>query len=259
MNQLRIAVTVFLTGLVIVSGCATSNYNYYQDGKPSGKNEGIIMLGVSVGGRVDYEVNDEVGEKPVIEIGSDKKFSPLVSILAHGGATDHIDIGMGLSMGFWSLHLRLSSIFCLVDKNHKFGIGLLPAVNLAFTPDTLFGDVELSTSSWNVNCYFSVPVSYDIHDRITMFIRPTYGFEWSGLKVKDNDEPYDQYEETYNFNGEGISVGMNIEVKKPKGFISPEVSFISFDEGIHYVPFVGISFSSDLFGFKAKKEENNSQ
>jgi len=258
MKKLTRNLLFFLFGLLLFTKCATTNYNYFQDGKPSGKNQGRAMLGLSVGTYVDYDVTDEEDKSPEINIGPTIKMAPLISIQAQGGATENIDVGFGLGVGVVSTNLRLFSKFCLLNKKHKFGIGLLPAANLSFTPDTLFGFIDLP-SVINANFYLSLPISYDISKKLTLIARPIYGFEWSRLSVTDNDTPGDEFHKSYKFSGRGLSFGVNIKLKEPDGFIYPEVSFISYDKGIHYVPFLGISCSLPLLGINFNKPEKQQE
>ena len=94
----------------------------------------------------------------------------------------------------------------------------------------------------NVNFYLSLPISYDLSDRITFVLRPTLGREYTRICVTDDDYPEDKYSKSIYFNGRGISAGFKILIKQPDKYIFPEVSFITYDRGVHYIPFLGIAF-----------------
>jgi hypothetical protein len=227
-------------GLILITACATTNHNYFQTAKPSGKDEGEGSLSFSAASAVDYKITDELGSPPVIDIKKEKKWAPLFAIQFNGGATEHTDGGFAVGLSSVSFNLRLFSKLSLFDKNSRFGIGLLPAFNLSFTPDSLW-IFELPRAT-NVNFYLSLPISYDLSDRITFVVRPTYGREYTKISVIDDDYPEDKYSKSIYFNGRGISAGFKILIKKPDKYIFPEVSFITYDRGVHYIPFIGIAF-----------------
>lgn len=233
-------VLLFLIGLALLVGCATTNHNYFQTGKPSGKGEGEIGFSISAANAVDYKITDELESPPVIDITKRKKWAPLLGIQGNKGITEHLDIGFAAGLSGVSFNLRFFSKFCLFRKNNKFGIGLLPAFNISFTPDSLW-IFELPQST-NVNFYLSLPISYDFNDKVTFIVRPVFGREYTRISVTDDDYPGDEYSESIYFNGRGISAGFRILLKEPDKYIFPEVSFISFDEGVHYIPFIGIAF-----------------
>lgn len=235
--------------LAFFAGCATTNHNYFQTGKPSGKEGGQGSLSLSAASVVDYEVTDELGSPPVIDIKKKKKWAPLFGIQGNGRVTEHVDVGFAAGLSCVSINLRLFSKLCLFDKNNKFGIGLLPAFNLSFTPDSLW-IFDLPTAT-NVNFYLSLPISYDVSDRVTFVVRPTFGREYTKISVTDDDYPEDKYSKSIYFNGRGISTGFKILIKKPDKYIFPEVSFITYDRGIHYIPFIGFAFIPG----KIKEEE----
>ena len=58
--------------LTFLAGCATTNHNYFQAGKPSGKNEGEGSLSFSAASAVDYKITDELGSPPMIDIKKEK-------------------------------------------------------------------------------------------------------------------------------------------------------------------------------------------
>ena len=58
---------------------------------------------------------------------------------------------------------------------------LLPTFNLSFTPDSLW-IFELPRAT-NVNFYLSLPISYDFSDRITFVLRPTFGREYTKIRL----------------------------------------------------------------------------
>jgi len=229
-----------IIGLMFLAGCATTNHNYFQTGKPSGEDEGEGSLGLSAAAAVDYKITDELGSPPVIDIKKKKKWAPLLAIQLHGGATEHIDVGFAAGLSCVSFNLRLFSKLCLFDKNNRLGIGLLPAFNLSFTPDSLW-IFELPQAT-NVNFYLSLPISYDLGERVTFVLRPTWGREYSRISVTDDDYPEDNYSKSIYFNGRGISTGFKILIKQSDQYIFPEVSFITYDRGVHYIPFIGIAF-----------------
>ena len=73
MKKLLRNLSFLLFALLLVINCATTNYNYFQDGKPSGKNQGKTILGLNVGTYVDYDISDEEGKTPEINIGKTVK------------------------------------------------------------------------------------------------------------------------------------------------------------------------------------------
>jgi hypothetical protein len=238
-------------GVILITACATTNHNYFQTGKPSGKDEGEGSLSFSAASAVDYKITDELGSPPVIDIRKEKKWAPLLAIQFNGGATEHIDAGFAAGISCVSFNLRLFSKLCLFDKNSRFGIGLLPAFNLSFTPDSLW-IFDLPTAT-NVNFYLSLPISYDLSNRATFIVRPTFGREYTRISVADDDYPEDKHSKSIYFNGRGISAGFKILIKQPDKYIFPEVSFITYDRGVHYIPFIGIA----LIHGKIRKQEEN--
>ena len=246
----KISVLIYI-GLVFLVGCATTNHNYFQTGKPSGKDEGEGSLSLSAASAVDYKIADELGSPPVIDIKKEKKWAPLLAIQFNGGATEHIDAGFAAGLSCVSFNLRLFSKLCLFDKNNRLGIGLLPAFNLSFTPDSLW-IFDLPTAT-NANFYLSLPISYDLSDRATFVLKPTFGREYTRIGVTDNDYPEDKYSKSIYFNGRGISAGFKILIKHPDKYIFPEVSFITYDRGVHYIPFIGIAFIQGKIAKEEKK------
>jgi len=235
--------------LGFLTGCATTNHNYFQTGKPSSKGEQEVSLSFSAASAVDYKITDELGSPPVIDIKKEKKWAPLFAFQGGGGITEHIDGGFAVGLSSGSINLRMFSKLCLFDKNNRFGIGLLPAFNLSFTPDSLW-IIDLPQAT-NVNFYLSLPISYDLSDEVTFVIRPTFGREYTKISVTDDDYPEDRYSKSIYFNGRGISTGFKILLKKPDKYIYPEVTFITYDKGVHYIPFIGIA----LIQGKIKKQE----
>lgn len=232
-------ILLLLNLFAFLAGCAATNHNYFQTGKPSGKGVGELSGSISTASAVVYEITDELGSPPVIDINKKKTWSSLFAIQWNGGVTEHIDVGLALGLGCISFNLRFFSKICLFDKNNKFGIGLIPAFNFSFTPDSLL-IFELPQST-NANFYLSLPISYDLSDKVTFVIRPTFGRECTKISVTDDDDPGDKYSKSICFNGRGISTGLKILLKEPGKFIYPEVSFITYDKGVHYIPFIGIA------------------
>ena len=231
-----------IIALLLILGCATTNHNYFQTGKPSGKDSGSTSISLSAAAAIDYDIDDELGVPPTINIEKDRKWAPIIAANYNGGITEHADFGFTLGLSTVSINVRACSKICLFCKARRFGVGLLPAFNVSFTPDTLFGFIELPQAA-NVNFYLSLPVSYDLSDDVTLVFRPTVGREYSRITVTDDDDPEDKYFKSLYFNGRGLSVGMKIYIKKPDTFIFPEVSFITYDKGLHYIPFIGIAVS----------------
>ena len=85
-------------GLILITACATTNHNYFQTGKPSGKDEGEGSFSFSAASAVDYKITDELGSPPMIDIKKKKKWAPLLAIQFHGGATEHIDVGFAAGL-----------------------------------------------------------------------------------------------------------------------------------------------------------------
>ena len=115
-----------LLGMILLAGCATTNHSYFQTGKPSGKNNGENSVSLCAGSALDYEITDEIGSPPVIELGNTIKMAPLLMFQYQGGATNHVDGGFALGISFISFNLRAFSKICLLTKNPKFGIALSP-------------------------------------------------------------------------------------------------------------------------------------
>jgi len=245
MKNLTKSILIFFIGLTLLGGCASTNYNYFQDGKPSGKGEGEGTVSVGVSSAVNYKINDEIGKPPEIEIKEEIKASPLVAIQGQIGATDNIDFGGALGLTASSINARIFSKVCLLKKKHKVGIGLLPALNFSFTPDSLFGCFDVP-QSLNANFSFSIPISFDLSDNVTFVLRPNYASEWSRVYTTDNDDTDDEkeYKKNFKYKSRGIAVGLKIRLKNSDKFIYPEVSFITYDKGVHYYPFIGIAFGA---------------
>ena len=246
---------MFFIGLTLLAGCASTNYNYFQDGKPSGKNDGEGTMSFSVCSAVNYNIEDELGKPPEIEIKEEIKAAPLAAIQGQIGATDYLDFGGSLGFTAISINTRIFSKLCLLNKNQKLGIGLMPALNFSFVPDSL-GCIDLP-QSLSANFNFSVPISFDLSDNVTFVLRPNYASEWSRVYTTDNDTEK-EYKKNFKYKSRGIAVGFKIKLKNSDKFIYPEISFITYDKGVHYYPFIGIAFGAGgPDGFLGKDEEDD--
>ena len=227
--------------LSFIGGCATTNHNYFQTGCPSDVEGGETSASLCIGSAVDYEITDETGKPPKITLGDEITLAPLLMLQYQAGATERIDGGFALGASLFSFNLRVFSKLCLFTKESRFGIALVPAFNLSFTPDSLWG-ADLNSAT-NVNFYLSLPVSYKFGDRMSLVFRPAFGREYTRISVKDDDDPEKNHTKSKYFNGRGLSAGLKIIYKKPDKFIFPEVSFITYDRGTHYIPFIGIAIN----------------
>ena len=118
---------ILSTFLTFLAGCATTNHNYFQTGKPSGKGVKGLSGSISAAYAFEYEVTDELGSPPVINIHIPEKkewapWAPLFTLQGHGGVTEHIDVGLALGLGCISFNLRLFSKICLFDSLTGNGI-----------------------------------------------------------------------------------------------------------------------------------------
>ena len=86
---------LILMGLILLTGCAGTNQNYFQTGKPCGKDSVVFDVSINTGSAVNYKVTDEIGESPVIDIKENKKWFPLLNFQLYGTVHEHIDIGVG--------------------------------------------------------------------------------------------------------------------------------------------------------------------
>lgn len=229
-----------LFGLIFLIGCATTNHNYFQTGKPVGKKNSEQCIGLSLAAATDYDITYEEGRPTSIEFEEGKKLAPILSIQQNWGITENIDAGIGAGVGLISINIRGFAKLCLLDKNQKMNVGLLPAFNVSFTPDTILG-FDL-TNSVNVNFYVSLPISVDLGKNVIFTIRPTLGREYTRVSVKygDDDDPKNYHESIY-FTGKGVSAGFKF-LLKDNNFFFPEVNFITYDNGVHFTPFYGIGF-----------------
>ena len=236
---MKIAVAIIMVSWLM--GCASSNFNYFEDGKPLGKGNVSQGCGICIVPSIDYSLVNDTIPSPEVDIGSEFTTAPLVTFHIKKGLSEHLDVGGGIGLGIFSVNLRVFSKFSLLKKENNFGIGLIPAVNFSFTPDSIFGFMDVSHRVTNLNFYLSLPVSYDVSKHFSLIARPFYGFEHSWVSLEDEEDK--KYNKTLGFEGQGIALGMKFKFKNPDQYIYPEFAIISYDQGCHYVPIVGVNLT----------------
>lgn len=239
-RHVSISTYIVLFILLILSGCVTSNYNFFQDGKPSGKNKVNVNLGLTLGARRDLQINKEENDVQEIVFEDDVSLTPLANLNIYGGVTDQIDLGLGLSFGLFTGYMSFFSKFCLFNNTPRVGVALLTILNIGGSPEELFGFIKTNVDLTNASMLMALPISYRVDNKMTIVTRPMYGFEW--LTAALYDESFSRktrIEDSILYESRGLSLGVKFGVSW--GYVYPEVSFISFDRGKRYYPYFGIA------------------
>ena len=238
--------------ILIISGCVTTNYNYFQDGKPSGAGMYNITKSITIGAKkgIQYEKSGE--DTLGIEYNDTLHLSPLVNIDYRWGITDRIDAGVGGSIGLLQIGLRGFAKICLEPKNPKLGIAILPVISFATTPDeiTTFDEINMEIGQFFgkatlIQLSLAIPFSYEINSRVTIVLSPQLcreklDFELSG------------FSESYKYVNNGITIGFKI--RGNNSHVYPEISLISWNGGKRYYPYFGIGISRNISKNKSNPE-----
>ena len=243
----RIVFASILPLIFIFTGCATSRYTAFQDGKPLGEDNENMTVGLTMGATREFDkVVGSTGDEK-LEFKDQYALTPLFSIDGQIGFAEHLDVGVGVGLDTQHLHAKLFGKICLFDQTHWLGLAFLPTFIFGGT----FEEKEEENKDFRTEdilffkAQLMIPVSYRINTKWTVSASPIFGREIYKANFKWLDNTV--FKDTFEYDSWGLSIGFKRTFKNRDaiGYIFPELALVANELDRKFYPYFGIGIGGN--------------